>query len=204
MNVTVVVATYGTRGPFEDLAQNRAVPSAEVQAPAIHVHLPGGTLAEARNEGLRQVETEFVIHLDADDELEPGYVEAMAKGTADVRVPAVHRIWHGARPAHIPKVWGHTHDCTAECLRYGNWIVVGACVRTELVRDIGWEEFGWSEDWGLWARCYRAGASFERIPEAVYRAYHSRTGRNRVRREVALRWHREIEAAVWPDEPSVL
>jgi glycosyltransferase involved in cell wall biosynthesis len=165
----------------------------------IHVH--HDSLAQARNAALAEVESEFVIHLDADDELEPGYIEAMSRGSADIRAPSVRRVYprYGIPEdtAVVPKVWSHEHSCTGECLRAGNWIVIGACARTELVRNIGWEEFGWSEDWAMWARAWKAGATFETISEAVYRAYHNRRGRNRVGRAKALRWHREIELAIW-------
>lgn len=201
MDVTVVVGTFGSQH-WVKLAE-RAIRSAESQAPVIHRH--ESTLAEARNAGLAEVKTEWVVHLDADDELEPGYIEAMAKGTADLRAPSVRYVRNRQERAPVmPRVWGHTHDCTAECLRYGNWMVIGTCLRTELARSVGWQEFGWSEDWGMFAGCWKAGGTVEAIPEAVYRAHTSRRGRNRVSPAVGLRWHREIEKAIWPDEPSVL
>ena len=51
-----------------------------------------GTLAQARNEIIARTNTEFLILLDADDELEPGYVAAMARGSADIRVPRVRKL----------------------------------------------------------------------------------------------------------------
>lgn len=193
-DVTVVVATFGKR-TWRELARERAIPSARSQAPVVYVH--GQTLAEARNAGLDQVETEFTIHLDADDELEPGYVEAMAQGSADLRSPSVRYVPRGGPPS-VPQVWSHRHACTAECLRQGNWLVIGTCVRTELLRSVGgWEEFGWSEDWAAWARCWRAGGTVEACPDAIYRAHRRLRSRNRVTQEEGLRWHREIEEAVF-------
>jgi glycosyltransferase involved in cell wall biosynthesis len=164
------------------------------------------TLAQARNAGLNEVETEWTIHLDADDELGEGYIEAMATGTADVRAPAVQHLRLGEPwgETKVPRVFGHTHLCEGPCLRQGNWCCIGTCVRTELARGVGWEEFGWSEDWALFARLWKQGASFEAIPEAIYRAHHARGSRNRVARNIAMHWHREIEAAVWPEEASIL
>lgn len=194
--ITVVVATYGASA-WKTLAFERAVPSAAAQAPVVHKH--GATLAGARNAGLAEVRTPFVVHLDADDELEPGYIEAMAAGTADLRAPAVRQVRHGvAGEAFVPNVWGHEHDCIAACLRRGNWLVIGTCVRVDLLRSVGgWEEWEWSEDWAAWARCWRAGGTIETIPAAVYRAHRARRGRNRVGRATALYWHREIERAVF-------
>jgi len=201
---TVVIGTYG-KSVWTRLAQKRAIPSAlSFGVPVIHEHC--GTLAEARNLALSKVETEYVVHLDADDELAPGYIKAMTGCTGDILIPRV-SICRNPRSVghpHWPRVWGHTHECVAECLRYGNFIVVGAGVRTEIARAHGWEEFGWSEDWAMWARCVEAGATIERVPDAIYKAYKRIGSRNRVPRAVSLNWHREIERAVWPNEASVL
>ena len=178
MDVTIAVPTFGDVS-WMNLARERAIPSGEAQGvPVIHRH--ARDLAQARNHVLALVETEWVIHLDADDELEPGYVEAMSRGTADVRGPIARyvdghreRIWQ-------PRVFGHSHDCTGECLRDGNWLLIGSAVRTEMLRAIGgWRDFPWSEDWSTWLRCWKAGATFELIPDAVYRAHVRHDSRNR-------------------------
>lgn len=199
LDVTICIGTFG--GPdWMYLATERAVPSAEAQGvPVVHRH--GSGLANARNTALAFVETPWVIFLDADDELEPGYVEAMGRGTADVRGPLALYV-RGDRERHWqPRVSGHTHDCDRECLPEGNWLLIGAAVRTELVREVGgWRDFEWSEDWDLWLRCYRAGASFELIPDAIYRAHVRPDSRNRgASREVRLAAHRAIYEANFPE-----
>lgn len=177
-DVTVVIGTFGSRH-WAELAWSRAEPSVPEGIPVYHVHHE--TLAKARNEALGLVETEWVIHLDADDELEPGYVDALLGGSADLRAPAV-RYVHGGRerPPYVPRVAGHDHDCTAECLRGGNWLVVGTLARAQQLRDVGgWREWDAYEDWDLWLRCWLAGATVEAIQEAVYRAYVRTKSRNR-------------------------
>jgi cellulose synthase/poly-beta-1,6-N-acetylglucosamine synthase-like glycosyltransferase len=204
VDISVCIGTFGAE-TWKRLATDRAIPSVPEGIPVIHEH--GATLAKARNAALKQVETEFTVHLDADDELSPDYFDQMAKGTADMRGPALQHIRRGVKwgEARVPQVWSHEHACEGPCLRYGNFLVVGTCARTELVREVGgWEEFGWSEDWALWARCWRAGGTVETIPAAIYIAHHAGRGRNHVLRRVSLDWHHKIEAAVWPDEPSVL
>lgn len=178
MDVTVAIATFGERS-WLDLAASRAVVSAEqLGVPWVYAH--GSSLHRARNAALELVDTEWVCHLDADDELEPGYFDAMAAGSADVRAPAVRYgsddAW--AEPT-MPRVVGHRHNCDAECLVEGNWIVVGAVARTDLVRDLGWRDFPWCEDWDLWLRCHLAGDTIEAIPAAVYRAHVRADSRNR-------------------------
>jgi glycosyltransferase involved in cell wall biosynthesis len=161
MSITVAVATYGDDIWLE--YARHAIASAKPQAPVIHVH--GDNLADARNKALALVETDYVIHLDADDTLLPGYVDAMLSGSADVRVPMVRNMSNPNRLApYSPQVWGHRHLCEPACLIQGNYIVVGAAVRTELARQVGgwWDEQIY-EDWSLWLRCQQAGATFEHI-----------------------------------------
>lgn len=201
--VTIGVATYGDES-WRELALERAVPSAIEQAPMLIVHRgdPLATLAKARNDVLDQVETEFVIFLDGDDRLAPGYVHAMLQGSADLRSPSLQQRWPGRAPHNIgvPRVWAHEHACTAECLRAGNWLVVGTMARVSMLRKAGgWQEEGWSEDWSLWARTWvRCGATVEAIPEAVYVAYRRHESRNRTSRAAAAYWHQQIEDSIWP------
>lgn len=197
MDVTVVIATYGDQGWLQ-LAAGRAVRSAyELGVPVIFVH--GLTLHDARNHGLQQVRTEHVVFLDGDDELDAGYLEAMAAGTADLRAPAVQYVRPGGRPhaPYVPKVAGHQHDCNADCLRDGNWLVVGTLCPTRLLRDVGgWRAYDVYEDWDLFQRCWLAGATIEAIPAAVYVAHVRADSRNRGPSiELKNRVHREIVAA---------
>lgn len=200
MDVTVVVATFGAR-QWLDLAVERATRSAEAQGvPVIYVH--GLTLRGARNAGLAQVETDHVVFLDADDELSPGYLEALSAGTADIRVPSVVYVRDGHRePPVMPRVVGHHHACTADCLPEGNWIVIGAMARTELLRGIGgFEDFSWCEDWACWARCSTAGATFEAIPAAQYIAHVRDDSRNRAATgQAKAAAYQQIHRAVWPE-----
>jgi hypothetical protein len=196
VDVTVAVATYGDDGWIQ-LASRRAIPSAlALDVSVVHVH--GDTLHGARNAALERVETEWVIHLDADDELEPGYITAMASATADLRVPSVSYV-HRGRPdvARMPRVAGHRHACSADCLAWGNWLVIGTAVRADMLRRAGgWHDYPWSEDWDAWARCWLAGATMEAVPNAIYRAHVRHDSRNRAPdHKVKLEAHRMIARA---------
>lgn len=197
MDVTVCCGTFGDP-EWVDLARRRALPSARSQCPhVLHVH--ARTLAEARNLALAELDTEFVIFLDADDELAPGYVETLLAGSADIRVPSVSYVIGGVpRRAHVPRVAGHHHDCEAACLEQGNYAVIGSLARTELVRGAGgFREEAVYEDWSLWLRMYRAGATVETIPAATYIAHVRPDSRNRAPSiEVKNRVHREILATL--------
>lgn len=194
MDVTVVIGTFGG-DEWKELAESRAVPSVN-DVPVLHVH--GQSLAEARNKGLAMVETPWVVFLDADDELTPGYIEAMEDGFADLRGPSVEYVGPRRQEPYVPKVAGHHHACDGDCLTEGNWLVIGTAARTDIVREVGgfreWEVY---EDWDLWLRCYLAGATVEAIPAAVYRAYVRRDSRNRApSMEVKNRVHHEIVKAL--------
>lgn len=197
MHVTVVVATFGGH-EWVTLANERAIPSARaLGVPVVHAH--DLTLHAARNAGLDQVATPWTCFLDADDELEPGYFDEMEKGTADVRAPSVRYISAGGVAAwpYMPSVYNHTHQCEADCLPLGNWVIVGAVTRTDLVRRVGgWHDYPIFEDWDLFLRCYKAGATFEGVPAAVYRAHVRPDSRNRSPdREARLEGHRMIARA---------
>ena len=169
MEVTVVVATYGDDQRYLDLAASRAVPSAGVQAPTLRAH--ADTLATARNWGAEQAGTEWVVFLDADDELAPGYIDAMGTGTADLRAPAV-RYCYGDEPdppvVFSDRKMSHLNPC-----------VIGTAVRRSMfLRVGGFFDEPVYEDWSLWLRCTKAGATLEHIEDAHYIAHYNPDGRN--------------------------
>lgn len=199
LSVSVITGTFGDES-WSLLAQERAGASVPDGVPWIHAH--ADTLGLARNAALARASTEFVIGLDADDEL-PGmeYIDAMARGTADVRVPMMRYVHGDSERLWQPRVAGHTHDCDAACLGAGNWVPIGACTRTALLRAVGYHDFAWSEDWATAALLARAGATFELIRDAEYIAHVRPDSRNRgASREARDRAHREIHRAVWPEQ----
>lgn len=184
MDVTVCIGTFGEES-WKRLAEERAIPSA--QAPVIHVH--ADELHEARNEAASRATSEWLCFLDADDELAPGYFDAMDTGTADLRGPAVQYVH--ARGPQPPKVWPDIG------LENGNHLVLGTCIKRERFHAVGgFHDYPLYEDWDLWLRCHLAGATHETIPEAVYIAHFRADSRNRApSRQTKLHWHREIAKA---------
>lgn len=179
MDVTIAVCTFGDE-KWTELARRRAVPSAEGQGAEV-VTFHADTLHEARNEALNASDG-WIIYLDADDELEAGYVEAMLAGQGDVRAPSVRRVkadGRAKRRTYMPRVWNHTHECRGDCLPLGNWVTVGAMARTDLLREVGgWGDEAIYEDFALWLRCWKAGADIQPCPDAVYRYWESPNNRN--------------------------
>lgn len=184
MDVTVCIGTFGEER-WKELAQERAIPSA--QAPVIHVH--ADELHEARNEAASRATTEWLCFLDADDELAPNYFDAMDTGSADLRGPAVQYV-HRGKPQ-PPMVWPDIG------LESGNHLVLGTCITRDRFQAIGgFHDYPLYEDWDLWLRCHLAGATHETISEAVYIAHHRADSRNRApSRQTKLHWHRQIAKA---------
>lgn len=183
MEVTVIVATFGDQ-EWVELAHRRAVPSAP--EPVIHQH--HDTLAAARNHGAEMAATEWLCFLDADDELAPGYMEAMAEAEADLRGPAVVYVRDGVREE--PKLW------PAKSLRHGNYLPIGTLVRRDMFfKAGGFRDEPLYEDWSLWLRCWNLGASVQQVRDAHYIA-HVRTGsRNLPPKAVRRHWFNEIRNA---------
>lgn len=178
MNASIVVSTFGT-DYWKILAAKRALPSARsFGLPVYYNH--GESLCKARNKGLYEVKTEFIVYCDADDELAPGFFDEMDKVDGDLRPPSVEHVYE--KVTFMPRVVGqngvHNHVCVGECLLDGNWMVVGTVARTELLKEVGgWKEWETFEDWELWLRCWLAGATITPVPKAIYRAYSTAQGR---------------------------
>lgn len=169
MDLAVVVGTFGD-DRWSDLAQERAVPSAGAEGlPVIHHHgdtleTYGASLAACRNRAAEETDAEWLCFLDADDELRPGFHEAMAAAEGDLRTPAVEYVRGGrVRP---PIFW-------PECdLREGNWLIVSTLVRRQMFFDVGaFRDCPMYEDWDLFQRCWKEGAEIRKVPEATVRVH---------------------------------
>lgn len=179
-DVSVIVPVLPQGDPrYRRWARSRAVPSAEGQGAREILVMgtaavePVSTVAQLRNRGAERARGEWLCFLDADDELAPGYLEAMSTGTADLRGPATLFVRPtGARtePALIP----------ARPLEQSNYLVIGTLVRRAMFLAVGgFHEWPVHEDYDLWLRCSRAGATVEQIEAAVYVVYERRVSRNR-------------------------
>ena len=210
MNVSVVVATYGSE-EWARLGQERAYPSALDQgAHEIVVgHDPEGTVSSVRNSLAEKTSGDWLCFLDGDDELGPGYLEAMRRaferegrtdGVPLLLTPAVSYV-RGPKRRTPPRIWPEV------AFERGNWLVIGTLLLRDLFFSVGgFRDYGdppgstGYEDWSLWGRCYLAGAQVVKVPRAVYVAYWQASSRNHFAdAQTRLRWHHEIGRDLFPE-----
>lgn len=144
--------------------------SLEAAAPAVAVvRLTANIgLSRVRNLAAARATTEWIVFLDADDWLEPTYLERAEERLAqppdvDVLVPDMTLIRGHQRPrivrSHVPPDWQE--------LLARNTIVQTSVVRRSLVARLGGYDPDLDfEDWDFWTRALKAGGRFDRLPGA--------------------------------------
>lgn len=197
--ISVIIASFGDIY-WESLGKRRAYPSAADQGfhELILRHEPEMTLAEVRNAGASEAEGDYLLFLDADDELAPGFADAMHAAIASLG-PGDHlltpAIQYGAeKKFSTPRFWPEID------IKTGNWMVIGTLVPRSLFESVGgWNEYEWSEDWDLWARVMRAGAVPVQVQDAWYMVHVSAGSRNRRPMNERRYWMQMIGHDNWPD-----
>lgn len=174
--VAIVIATCGDY-TWADLARRRALPSALAQRPdqlVLH-HEKAATVCQSRNNAAHAATTDWLIFLDADDELGPGYLKSLDLYLDKPRLllaPYVQYVLKSrvTRP-HIPNAGNWPN---------GNDAVTGTAISTHLFSKIGgWDHHYWPwSDWELWLRATKAGARRIHIPDAVYIAHDNPNSEN--------------------------
>ena len=203
--ISIIVTTYGS-DHWREIAAQRAIPSAKAEEPyelIVH-HEPGLEIGPARNRAAELASGEWLLFLDADDELEPGYLDAMTnaiclQGRPEpcLLQPAVRYVRKGSRsmtPVIFPE----------KDLRGDNYLIIGTVVRRKLFQQVkGFNDYPHGfEDWSLWAKCWKAGATVVPVPEAVYNAHinpqsiHRQMWRDR-KTQVAT--HLRVQAELFPE-----
>ena len=172
--ISVEIPSYGD-AEWLHLSRDRAYPSVLIQdkCEVVMHHEQDGTRASSLNNGANRTTGEWIVFLDADDEFAPGYVGAMRRaleqntsdGTRVLFTPAVQQIRRGRprKPFFFPEC-----DFTT-----GNWIVIGTMINRAFFTELGGfrDHPHGLEDWNMWARAVRAGATVRKVPDAVYRAH---------------------------------
>src|SRR5690554_3198459 len=103
MSISVVIGTYGDLDEWAPFVR-RAAASVKGQAPRDLVWMHAQSLAEARNKGAMAATGEWLLFLDADDTLAPGYLAHMReyRGDASLLKPSVQYFNEDGRPRGEP------------------------------------------------------------------------------------------------------
>lgn len=173
-SIAVVVATFGDPS-WQQIAERAAASVTSQTRPAddlIVVH--DVDLATARNRGAAQADTTHLVFLDADDELDPGYLEAMAAaGDIDLGRPSTFGIYSDGTTEAAPSMIPRTD------MRRRNCVVISALVRRSMFTAVGgFVDLPALEDWHLWRRLLNAGAELVDVPDAVLRIHVRERSRN--------------------------
>lgn len=203
--ISIVITTYGEER-WQLLAAERAIPSAKEQEPyelIVH-HEPYLPIGPARNSAAERATGEWLLFLDADDELEDNYLLAMTdaicfSGRPEPALlqPAVRYVRKNDRsqtPFVIPK----------KDLRSDNYLVIGTVLRASLFREVGgFNDYPHGfEDWSLWAKCWKAGATVYPVPKAVYNAHVNPQSKHRQMwrdRKLQVETHMRVQAELFPE-----
>lgn len=175
MKASIVIGTYG-EDSWEALAHERALPSAEAQDPfeVLIGHDPAGNVATCRNELAALAKGDWLCFLDADDELAPGYLQAMGRVWERERRGGCPPLLLTPAVSYVVKGRRRTPTFHVEVsLELGNWLVVGTMLSKELFDQVGgFPDYPHGfEDWALFAKCWKAGADIRKVPRAVYIAH---------------------------------
>lgn len=175
---SVIIATYGDPS-WRTLAERAAysVKEQSVQPDSL-ILSHHDSLHQARNGPIERLTSEWLIFLDADDELDFRYIEVMSNrvvelGNEDYLIqPSTLGVQNGIEddyPVLIPE----------RDIQTGNWMVIGTAVKREsFLRAGGFPDLPCWEDWALWAQCIENGSQTTTAPEAVYRVTAHSNGRN--------------------------
>ena len=127
-------------------------------------------LPAARNAGMTAAQGEFLVPLDADDELEPTYLEALIAVLEAQPAAAYAHCW-GRYTGNLNAYWA-TRPFNRYQLLLSNSVLGCTLMRTEAWRAVGgYDEslVDGNEDWDLWLRFLQAGWNQVQVRQPLFR-----------------------------------
>ena len=164
-NVEIIVVNDGSHDTTQCIAEDYAQGDSRI----IVINQPNGGVCRARNNGIAQAHGEFILPVDADDLLLPGFldwaVDAMEKHP-DVKVAVPKAEFFGEKTGE----W-HLPNFSLRLLARKNMIPA-----TALYRRSDWERVGGynetlqaREDWEFWIHLLKEGGQVRTSPEVGLR-----------------------------------
>jgi glycosyltransferase involved in cell wall biosynthesis len=175
--ISVVISTCGDP-KWKDLAMARAYPSVFQQdCEIITEHYPDLTVEQARNRAARLAKRPWLCFLDADDELDSGYIAAMQNAIRhnewrhDLYAPIVSYVEQ--TPEGMSLVNEPDFPNAQSTMPPLNHCVTGTVVNTAQFWGVGgWKDGYWPwPDYELWLRCISDGAAVRYTRKALYLAH---------------------------------
>jgi hypothetical protein len=158
----IVVDDYSDIDPYEDI---KDLPIRFLK------HDRNRGLAQARNTAIASTKAEYILPLDADDELYPNVIDKMLEQVGDVIYGNL--VWKDNDIQLKPTV-----EVRLDKFLDNNQIFGCSLYKRDLWKKIGgyWEKYKeFYEDWDFWARCAKVGAKFKYIDLDIYK-YGGTTG----------------------------
>ena len=161
-------------GSTDDTEKTAAALAAKYKNVGYIYHSQSLGLPASRNEGIKQLNTEYILCLDADDKIPDNYIQSSCGLLATCDVAYADSQCFGVinRLDDFP-------DFDAEILRHGNFINCSAVYRKAMWEELkgydGTMKLGW-EDYEFWIRAYKAGYTFRKNHDSsIYWRKHERS-----------------------------
>lgn len=133
------------------------------------IHTRNQGLSAARNNGIREASGEYILPLDADDKIGPGYLREAVRildAYPDIGIVYCEAAFFGVRSDH----W-HLPEFSSDHLLFQNIIFCSAFFRKRDWEKVGGYNvnmiYGW-EDWDFWLSLVHLGAKVYRIPKIFF------------------------------------
>lgn len=203
--ISIVVTTYG-EDHWKEIAHQRAIPSTVGQGAfeVIYHHDKKRTIGPARNAAAKKAQGEWLCFLDADDELDESYIDAMTAAICSAERPEPALLQPAVRYVRKGNYSQTPYLITDRNLASDNHLVIGTVLRRKLFHQVGgFNDYPHGfEDWSLWAKAWKAGATVWPVPKAVYNAHinpqsvHRQLWRNR---RFQVETHIRVQKELFPE-----